>query len=433
MTWISESDVGPGDQWYAELTKALRNTHFMIMCVTKQSLGSPWIYHEAGIARILQKNKICPYLIDLPTSAIDGGPLAHFQAAQANREQTRKLLLSVNRELGDEKIPNDRLETGFDSFWDAFEAVLNSKPFDPAGPQEFWYPHFNNGARNVVVHSEPVFFRVFVRDGDRQHRFFIRDVDINDSRNPMSDDGKKDLVEKLPWLRALSGESTITVSRGYIPGGEVFAKDLLGDWLRGFAEELVQHNIIGTVPKRCEQISHKAQWHDGPLPLENDNLILLGNLRSNPRFQDLLDDSYTSFRYRLEPRGIRIAGIKPIERDALYKHKFQLNDGRESGTQIIEDWDKESIVLVTRGPNYNGSGIATFILANQGRGVQAVVKDVLTSDRGWSGLRNKFKPFGLVHRELPLNFQMLFHVKLSAGEHESRTLGSTPVLYDGFD
>lgn len=158
----------------------------------------------------------------------------------------------------------------------------------------------------------------------------------------------------------------------------------------------------------------------------DDNLIILGNLRSNPNVRVLIG-SYRYERYdcALTPTDITVKELSPKESARLDKRGFRYERVGKN-IRLVEDGKKESIVLVTRGPAFNVTGVATFILANQGRGVHAVAKEFLTNQKNWSVISKQLN----LPEHLPPEFQMLFHVDLR--RQEARYGDCTAILYRGY-
>src|SRR5262249_42540665 len=113
--WMSKLDIDAGARWNKEVTENLEVAKYGIICLTRTNLNAPWILFEAGaLAKTLKDTFVCPYLIDLNPSDIPQGPLTQFQAKKANEKETRELILSINRALKDEALPEDRLERLFE-------------------------------------------------------------------------------------------------------------------------------------------------------------------------------------------------------------------------------------------------------------------------------------------------------------------------------
>ena len=120
--WVSSSDIDAGSRWNQLLNEQLSMGNYGIIALTAENQLSPWILFEAGaLAKTLTGSYVCPYLIDLPLSGLERGPLTQFQAKEANREGTRDLLSSINKALGADALPEERLDRVFEHFWPDLE------------------------------------------------------------------------------------------------------------------------------------------------------------------------------------------------------------------------------------------------------------------------------------------------------------------------
>jgi hypothetical protein len=69
-----------------------------------ENLTASWLLFEAGtLSKTLDKTFVCPYLLNLQPTDIQG-PLSQFQAATTEKEETRKLLHTINNALGDHAL-----------------------------------------------------------------------------------------------------------------------------------------------------------------------------------------------------------------------------------------------------------------------------------------------------------------------------------------
>lgn len=124
--WMSAEDIGAGSLWFQETAKVLSESQFGITCLTSDNLKEPWIYFESGALFDIvekQRQRICPYLLDLDPSDIKG-PLSHFQAKLATKENTREILNGIS-ELGDETNKGIIMES-FERFWPDLEKDFKS-------------------------------------------------------------------------------------------------------------------------------------------------------------------------------------------------------------------------------------------------------------------------------------------------------------------
>jgi hypothetical protein len=124
--WMSEKDIGAGSLWFQETAKELSESKFGIFCITSDNLNEPWIHFEAGALFDIvgkQLHRICPYLLDLDPSDIKG-PLSHFQAKQATKENTWEVLDEINKlgDVADQQI----IKENFERYWPDLERNLKS-------------------------------------------------------------------------------------------------------------------------------------------------------------------------------------------------------------------------------------------------------------------------------------------------------------------
>jgi hypothetical protein len=134
---MSASDVEAGARWNERIQHQLNESRFGILCVTHENINSPWLLFEAGaLAKTIEGNFVCPYLIGLEPVDLPQGPLSQFQAKRACRSETRDLLLSINQALGEQRLEQGRVDRGFDRWWPDLETALASLPVGINGERQ---------------------------------------------------------------------------------------------------------------------------------------------------------------------------------------------------------------------------------------------------------------------------------------------------------
>jgi DNA-binding PadR family transcriptional regulator len=123
--WMSEEDIEKGSRWEPELDKQLESANFGILCLTPESLKALYIHYEAGaLSKIVNESHVCPYLIGLePTTIV--GPLTKFQAARANKEDTFKLIKTINSTIVTGSLSEELLSKAFNKWWPDLELYLS--------------------------------------------------------------------------------------------------------------------------------------------------------------------------------------------------------------------------------------------------------------------------------------------------------------------
>jgi len=124
-TWVSSEDIQKGKKWFPELMKQFEQTWFLITCITTENVSSPWVYYEVGlIASKQDEGTICPYLVGVQPSAISATPISQFQCTEATKDETWKLILSINTELKDNGHNDQLLEVNFKNHWPKLKTKL---------------------------------------------------------------------------------------------------------------------------------------------------------------------------------------------------------------------------------------------------------------------------------------------------------------------
>jgi hypothetical protein len=132
--WISDEDIAKGKKWFPELMKQLTKTGVSITFITPENVRSPWVYYEVGV--IAAKNEaciVCPYLIGVAATHVRDTPLGQFQWTLANKEDTARLIRSINEVLGEKAHDPGLLQGNFNSQWPSLKRQLDqvSKDLSP--------------------------------------------------------------------------------------------------------------------------------------------------------------------------------------------------------------------------------------------------------------------------------------------------------------
>ncbi|SRR6266404_458840 len=123
-TWMSDTDILKGTDWRKEVKTSLEQSSIGVLCLTSENLSKPWILFEAGALALNQKSTlIIPYLIDVTNKDIDG-PLDQFNAALANKEETKKLVEGINKTLGELALEDYKIRVLFNEGWPRLQKVL---------------------------------------------------------------------------------------------------------------------------------------------------------------------------------------------------------------------------------------------------------------------------------------------------------------------
>ncbi len=126
--WMSESDVEKGSRWRSEISAQLQQAKIGIICLTPENLQEPWIHFEAGaISKVVNESRVCTFLYDLSPASVKE-PLGQFQATKADKEDTRKLVHTINAALEAEHLDLAHLNAIFEKWWPDLERELAKIP-----------------------------------------------------------------------------------------------------------------------------------------------------------------------------------------------------------------------------------------------------------------------------------------------------------------
>jgi hypothetical protein len=116
--WISSEDIQKGARWSPEIAQQLSDSKTGIVCVTSENQNETWLNFEAGaISNAAGQSRVCTYLLDLKPTDLAEGPLSQFQATTANKEDTLRLLKTLNASLEKGALAEKVLEKTFEKFW----------------------------------------------------------------------------------------------------------------------------------------------------------------------------------------------------------------------------------------------------------------------------------------------------------------------------
>ncbi len=128
--WMSEQDIAKGSRGLHELAGALEGIKVGISCLTAENLQEPWILFEAGALSktIDERTRLCTYLIGGLRSQDVKPPLGMFQATQAEKDDTRKLVATINRAVTHDQLAEPDLDEVFEAMWPKLDSVLQKLP-----------------------------------------------------------------------------------------------------------------------------------------------------------------------------------------------------------------------------------------------------------------------------------------------------------------
>lgn len=127
--YFSPEDIAKGTKWATEISTELEQCGFGIVILDRIALNSNWVHFEAGaLAKNIGKSKVIPILVGIEPAEITG-PLVHFQSSKLDEADSRKLIKSINDDLGDRKLEQTVLNKVFDNWFpnllESYQKIIN--------------------------------------------------------------------------------------------------------------------------------------------------------------------------------------------------------------------------------------------------------------------------------------------------------------------
>ena len=125
--FFSPDAITKGSRWNSEVSKALNDCKFGILCIVDDNIDAPWIMFEAGaLSKQIDKSKVVPILFNIKPTDLKG-PLTQFQCAIFNKNEINKVVKSINNELSPEfRLKDDVLDSTFEVWWPKLEDKINN-------------------------------------------------------------------------------------------------------------------------------------------------------------------------------------------------------------------------------------------------------------------------------------------------------------------
>ena len=124
--YVSSEDIDKGARWSSDIAKELEDSTFGILCVTKENITAPWLSFEAGaLSKTMDKSFVTPFLFDLKRSEVNG-PILQFQSTIFEKEDIKKMVQTLNKACGENKITDSMLDKAFDVWYPSLEEALQT-------------------------------------------------------------------------------------------------------------------------------------------------------------------------------------------------------------------------------------------------------------------------------------------------------------------
>lgn len=221
--WLSSSDLEKGTLWRTDIAEKLRDLKVGIICLTPENVDAKWILFEAGaLSKTLNESFVCPYLIDLDVTQVSS-PLADFNMTRAIREDTLKLVRTLNKAVGGE-VANDRIDRTFEKFWPDLEKKISAvveqkvqeKKARPPRTQEEILEDIYRRLLSLERRTDPVFRRPSKMDQEIRHQLMYLEHKLSSLLNEITKEDTRGARrrELIRELESVAGHYEVALNNG---------------------------------------------------------------------------------------------------------------------------------------------------------------------------------------------------------------------------
>ncbi len=134
--YVSSEDIDKGARWSTDIASELADSSYGILCVTKDNLHAPWLTFEAGaLSKTMDKSFVSPFLFDIKRSEVNG-PILQFQSTIFQKDDIKKLLVSLNKAGTEGQLSDEKLDKALDVWYPDLEKNLNELLDKQPKPEE---------------------------------------------------------------------------------------------------------------------------------------------------------------------------------------------------------------------------------------------------------------------------------------------------------
>lgn len=123
--YVSSENIDKGARWSTDIATELENSNFGILCVTRDNVDAPWLLFEAGaLSKSISKAKVTPFLFDIKGSEILNSPILQFQATVYQKDDIKKMLMSINNGCDGSHLGDSQLNEAFEVWYPKLDKCL---------------------------------------------------------------------------------------------------------------------------------------------------------------------------------------------------------------------------------------------------------------------------------------------------------------------
>lgn len=190
--YFSPEDIEKGKKWSSDVSSALSDTDFGIICLTKDNIDKPWILFEAGaLSKNISKANVCTLLVDLQPADVSG-PLAQFQHTTVSETDIKKMMSAINTSNAGRLLGVETFNSVFTKWWPELLDRVNEINSEVIVDKED-----SRSDRSIL---EEVLITVRRIDGEKEHR------NSSDSQVSIWSTENIQILERM-WVDGFSAQS----------------------------------------------------------------------------------------------------------------------------------------------------------------------------------------------------------------------------------
>jgi hypothetical protein len=125
--FVSKQDIDKGARGELVIGNELADTNVGIVCLTPENLQKPWVLFEAGALSKTASSYLCTFIHELTPAEIER-PLGAFQHTKNEKEDIRKLCVTLNKLLTPRNLELSRLNETFEMWYPKLEERMANMP-----------------------------------------------------------------------------------------------------------------------------------------------------------------------------------------------------------------------------------------------------------------------------------------------------------------
>lgn len=124
--FMSDEDIESGARWTSTIAEQLAACRYGIICATPENIERPWLLFESGALAKTLDARVAPYMFGFPNLSLGDSPLSQFQAKQATKEDTLRLVTDINASMKEAApLEQARLVRAFERAWPDLDERLS--------------------------------------------------------------------------------------------------------------------------------------------------------------------------------------------------------------------------------------------------------------------------------------------------------------------